>query len=485
MLNNDTATQRPRPRTGPAWLVLSLACACQFMVILDTAIVNVALPTVQRDLGFTPAGLAWVVNGYLLTFAGFMLLGGRATDVFGHRRMLAAGLFVFSSSSLVAGLASTPEILVTARVVEGMGAAMLAPATLAVINTCFPGEHARAKAFGAWSAAGGVGGMAGALAGGALTTGLSWRWVFLINVPIGAVLIAAAMMSLAGTRTGRRDSLDLTGAVTGTAGLAALIYGVMQSAAHGWASELVVGPVAAGLLLLVLFAVVEARFAGQPMMPLRLFRIRAVAVSNVMLLMFGAISVALWYFTSLFLQDVLGYSAFQAGLGQTPAAVIFMTVARWAAPLLPRFGVRPLVLAGSVCFVAGFGWLARTHIDSGYFSGVLGPTLLIAVGIGLTFPTLMAAATADAPDGDGGIVGGLAATANQVGGSVGLAVLATVATAAGGSSRTALAAGFDMVFLVAAGLGSAIAMISVLLPRHRRGPLVSLSSEVRRILPKD
>jgi EmrB/QacA subfamily drug resistance transporter len=475
MTSSIAASQRAKPHTDPAWMVLALACTCQFMVILDAAIVNVALPSIQRDLGFTPTGLAWVVNGYLLTFAGFMLLGGRAADLFGHRRMLVAGLFLFSASSLAGGQATAAEVLVAARVAQGMGAAMLAPATLAVINTSFTEEHARARAFGAWAASGGVGGMAGAVAGGAITTGLSWRWVFLINVPIGAVLIAVAMMSLTGTRTGRRESLDLTGAVTGTAGLAALIYGVMQSADHGWASVQVVGPALAGLLLLVVFTIVEARVATQPMMPLRLFRIRGVAVGNLMLLLFGGIAIAMWYFTSLFLQNVLGYSAVEAGLGQTPAAVTFVVMARWAAALLPRTGVRPLLLRGCGCFLAGFGWLAQAHADSGYVPSVLGPTLLIAIGIGLTFPTLMAAVTADVPPGDAGIIAGLANTATQVGGSIGLAVLATAASArattetGGSSTGAALAAGYDLVFLMAAGLGLAIAVVSTLLPGHGRG----------------
>jgi len=227
------------------------------------------------------------------------------------------------------------------------------------------------------------------------------------------------------------------------------------------------------VLLLVVFAVVEARFAIQPMMPMRLFRVRGVAVSSGMLLLFGGIAIAMWYFTSLFLQNVLGYSALQAGLGQTPAAVTFVVIARWAAALLPRIGVRALVLAGCGCFLAGFGWLAQVHADSGYVASVLGPTLLIAVGIGLTFPTLMAAATADVPEGDAGITSGLATTAQQVGGSVGLAVLATAASAraateTGGSSpAAALAAGYDLVFLIAAGLGLAIAVVSVLLPQAR------------------
>ncbi|MET9344255.1 MFS transporter [Nonomuraea sp. NPDC003804] len=474
MTSTSTASQRARSHAGLAWLILSLACACQFMVILDASIVNVALPSIREELGFTPTGLAWVVNGYLLTFAGFMLLGGRAADLFGPRRILIIGLLLFSASSLAGGLATTPEILVAARVVQGVGAAMMAPATLAVINTTFTEPHARAKAFGAWSASGGVGGMAGAVAGGAITTGLSWRWVFLINVPIGAVLIGVAAMSLAGMRTGRREPLDLAGALTGTAGLAALIYGVMQSADHGWTSPLVVGPVGAGLVLLVVFTVVEARLAGRPMVPLRLFKIRGVAVGNGMLLLFGGIAIAMWYFSSLFLQNVLGFSALQAGLGQTPAAVTFMVIARWAAALLPRTGVRPLVLAGSACFLTGFGWFSLANADSGYVTGVLGPTLLIAVGIGLTFPTLMAAATADVPEGDAGIIGGLANTASQVGGSIGLAVLATVAGTRAASETdasspaAALAAGYDLVFLMAAGLGLAIAVVSLLLPRHRR-----------------
>ena len=228
------------------------------------------------------------------------------------------------------------------------------------------------------------------------------------------------------------------------------------------------------LLLLAVFTVVQARFATQPMMPLRLFRIQGVAVGNVMLLLFGAIAIAMWYFTSLFLQNVLGYSALRAGLGQTPAAVTFMVIARSAAALLPRTGVRPLVLAGSGCFLAGFGWLAQAHADSGYLTSVLGPTLLIAVGIGLTFPTLMAEATADVPEGDTGIIGGRVNTASQVGGAVGLAALATAASAragmqAGGHAPAALAAGYDLVFLIAAGLGLAIAVVTVLLPRHRRG----------------
>ncbi|WP_433144613.1 MFS transporter [Actinomadura nitritigenes] len=459
------STTRTPPGGGarPAWLVLALACACQFMVILDSSIVNVALPSVDRDLGFSTAGLAWVVNGYLLAFAGFMLLGGRAADLFGHRRTLAAGLLLFSASSLAGGLATVPAVLVAARVAQGLGAALLAPATLAVINTGFAAGRERARAFGAWSAAGGVGGTAGAVAGGALTTGLSWRWVFLINVPIGAVLVAVALAALPGARADRREPLDLAGAATGTAGLAALIYGVMHGTDHGWTSPAVAGPAAAGLLLLAAFVLVEARFAARPMMPPRLLRVRGVAAGNGMLLLFGGIAIAMWYFTSLFLQDVLGYGALRAGLGQTPAAVTFVVTARRAAGLLPRTGVRPLILAGCAAFLAGFGWLSQAGGGSAYLTGILGPTLLIAVGIGLTFPTLIAATTAGVPEDDAGTIGGLAQTASQVGGSVGLAVLTT---AAGTATR---AAGYERVFLIAAGLALALALTSLLLPHRGRG----------------
>ena len=497
-LSTPRRTRPGRTLVDPARMVLPLVCASQFMVILDASIVNVALPSIQRDLGFTPTGLAWVVNGYLLTFAGFLLLGGRVSDLFGQRRILVAGLLSFSAASLVAGLAADGGTLVTARVAQGVGAALLAPTTLAVINTRFVEQTARARAFGAWSAAGGGGGMAGAIAGGALTTSLSWRWVFLINVPIGAVLIVMALIALAGSPTTRRDPLDLPGALTGTAGLGLLVYGVMQGAARGWTSLSVAWPVVAGLVLLVAFTLVEARLATRPMMPLRLFRLPGVAVGNLMLLLLGAMAIAMWYFTSLLLQNVLGYSALRSGLGQSPAAVTFVAVARLAAALLPRLGERRLVLLGSGALFVGFGWLGTTDVGSSYVTGVLGPTLLIGAGIGLTFPTLMAAATSNAPERDAGTVGGLANTANQVGGSIGLAVLATVASASaaadGKPTTEVLASGYALVFLISAGVALAITMIGLLLPRDRRGAAkpaepsskaVTPGSTSRRSRPKD
>jgi EmrB/QacA subfamily drug resistance transporter len=471
----------PGPPARRERRVLPLLCACQFLVILDVSIVNVALPSIDRDLGFSVPGLAWVVNGYLLPFAGFMLLGGRAADLFGHRRMLIVGLALFSVSSLVAGLAPTPDVLVPARAAQGVGAALLAPATLAVLNTSFSNGAARARAFAAWSAAGGVGGMAGALLGGALTTGLSWRWVFLVNLPLGAVLVVVATRCLARAPAGPRGALDLPGSLVGTAGLAALVYGVMQLAEQGWTATAVVVPAGAGVLLLAGFLLIEARYAAEPMLPLRLLTVRSVAVGNGMLLLFGGVAIAMWYFTSLLLQDVLGFRAIDAGLGQTPAAVTFVVVARVAAGLLRRAGVRLLVLAGCGCLVAGFGWLAQVDGSSAYATAVLGPMLLVATGIGLTFPTLMALATAEVRPADAGIVGGLANTASQVGGALGLGVLTSAAgagaaaQASAGSPAADLVQGYGVVFLVAAGLALGLAALTALLPSSRRSEPVPLS----------
>ena len=459
--DSETVPQASRQR-----MVLFLVCACQFMVILDSSIVNVALPSVQRTLGFTDTGLAWVVNGYLLTFAGLMLIGGRAGDVFGHRRVLITGLALFSGSSLVAGLATMPEVLVAARVVQGVGAALLAPSTLAIINTYFTAPGARAKAFGAWSASGGVGGLAGAIVGGSITTGLSWRWVFLINLPIGVVLTSIALMALVPTVARERSPLDLLGALTGTAGLASVIYGVMHTAGASWTSSTVLVPMVLGVGLLGGFLVVESRFAKAPMLPLRVFRVRTVAVGSGMLLVFGGVAIAMWYFTSLFMQDVLGYSAFEAGLGQSPAAVLFVVVARYAAGWLPTVGAQRLLLSGSLFFIAGFGWLSRADGTSSYLLHLFGPTVLISIGIGLTFPTLMAVATSGAPRGLEGVVGGVANTAIQAGGSVGLAVLATAASmrSVGVGSSQMTADGYSAVFVIAVALAVAIALISLMLP---------------------
>jgi EmrB/QacA subfamily drug resistance transporter len=461
-----------------SWLVLALICSCQFMVILDSAIINVALPSVQEELGFSSVSLAWVVNAYLLTFGGLMLLGGRAADLFGHRAVLVVGMAVFTLASLVAGLASSPQMLIAARAVQGGGAALLAPATLALINSNYSGQD-RARAFGAWSAAGGLGGMAGAIAGGVLTTGLSWRWVFLINVPIGLLLITGAMVIHAASSARQKRAFDLAGAVTGTLGLAAIIYGVMQTAEHNWSSVYVAGSIAAGLALLAAFVITERFLVHDPMLPMRLFAVRNVVVGNAMLALFGSLGIAMWYFTSLLLQNVLHHSALQSGLEQTPAAILFVLVARFTSNLTHRYGVRAVLLGGCACLATGFGGLALFSPAQAYFPGVLVPSLIIATGIGLVFPTLMGISTSGVPAHDVGITAGLASTANQVGGAIGLAaltVLAAVTTVGslGVPAHEAVAAGYTLVFTIASGLSVAIAALSLFLTSDQRPKRASI-----------
>ena len=446
-------------------MVLALACASQFMVILDASIVNVALPSIQRDLGFTDPGLAWVVNGYLLTFAGFMLLGGRAADLFGHRRVLVAGLGLFAAASLVAGVAGAAQVLVAARVAQGIGAAMLAPATLAVINTGF--AENRARAFGAWSAAGGVGGMAGAIVGGAMTTAFSWRSVFLINVPIGAALIAVALVSLdAGPR--KRSELDVPVRSPARPDLPRRSTASCgpERLGHRRASPSCRAPLA--------FACRGERFATAPMLPLRLFGLRGVAAGSAMLLLFGGIAMAMWYFTSLFLQNVLHY-ALAAGLGQTPAAVLFVVVARAGAPRpasarcpgrvrVPGGGFR-LALPGRRALPQ-----RRARADAARRDRHR-PGLPDADGV----------ATADARQGTRAS-SAVANTAGQVGGAIALAVSATAAAARAGarSAPPALASGYGLVFGLAVGVALAIAAVSLLLPRHRPGLIAPGSGCVKR-----
>jgi EmrB/QacA subfamily drug resistance transporter len=460
------------PSRAGGWLVLALICSCQFMVILDSAIINVALPSVQAELGLSPVNLAWVVNAYLLTFGGLMLLGGRAADLFGHKTVLIVGMAIFALASLVAGLAATAPILIAARAVQGAGAALLAPATLALLNSTYSGLD-RVRAIGAWSAAGGLGGMAGAIAGGVLTTGLSWRWVFLINVPIGLLLIAGAIAIHAAPALRQRRAFDLAGAVTGTLGLAALIYGVMQSVEHSWASVYVAGSVAAGLAFLAVFAIAEKYLVRDPMLPMRLFAVRNVVVGNAMLALFGSLGIAMWYFTSLLLQNVLHHSALQSGLEQTPAAVLFVLVARSTSNLSQRYGVRAVLMGGCACLAVGFGGLALFGAAGGYFPGVLVPSLIIATGIGLVFPTLMGISTAGVSAQDGGITAGLASTSNQVGGAIGLAVLTVLAavTTAGAPGNQALADGYARVFTIASGLSVAVAALGLfMLGDEEQGP---------------
>lgn len=451
-------------RRTPDWVILALACVAQFMVVLDVSIVNVALPSIGRDLHYSATGLQWVVNAYVLTFAGFLLLGGRAADLYGRRRVYLAGLVLFTGASLVGGFAQTSAWLTTARAAQGLGGAVLSPATLTIIVTTFTGKRL-ARALGTWSAVAGAGGAAGAVLGGVLTAEASWRWVLFVNVPIGAAVVVAALVFLTEARRTSAQRLDVLGAVTATAGLAALAYAIVDTDVHPWGSPQTLGVLALGVALLATFVLVQRR-AAAPLMPLRLFRSRSLSGANVVMLLVGAAFFSMWYFLSLYLQDVLGDSALRAGLSFFPMGLAIVVGAQVSSRIVPRLGVRPPLLAGTVAAAGGFWWLSGIAPHSAYASAVLGPGCLISFALGLLFTPLAAAATSGVAPHEAGLASGVLNTSRQVGGSIGLAALATLA-----SDRThafvlarghrALDAGLTAGFARAFELGAVLCLVAL------------------------
>ncbi|SFB64453.1 drug resistance transporter, EmrB/QacA subfamily [Amycolatopsis marina] len=450
---------------GSARLVLTLACTAQFMVVLDVSVVNVALPSIQQSLGFDTADLSWVVNAYALVFAGFLLLGGRLADLFGQRRTVLIGLALFSASSLIAGLAETPAVLVTARAVQGLGAAVLAPASLTMLTTTFPEGAPRVRALAAWTAVGLAGGTAGNLIGGVLTTYLSWRWVLLINVPFGALAILPAIRFLA-TGTGHRTRrLDLPGAMLVTAGLLTLAYGIVRTREHGWSEPGTIGALSLGAGLLMTFVVVETRLAPVPLLPLRLLRLRTVTVGNIVLVLTGACLVPMWYFLSLTMQHVLHLDALHTGLGFLPHTVLTILVGTQVVPrLMRRADGRTLIITGTLIAAGGFLWQSSITAADDYFSGILGPAILVSAGTGLLNTPVTATATSGVPEHDAGAASGLTNTAKQVGGALGLAVLATV-TGGTGNTPENLVADYRSAFGIISAVLVLSAAFALFLPR--------------------
>ena len=468
-------------RDVPDGMVLALACVAQFMVVLDVSIVNVALPSVGHDLHYSASGLQWVVNAYVLTFAGFLLFGGRAADLFGRRRIYLFGLALFTLASLVGGLAQTSGWLTAARAAQGIGGAFLSPASLTLIVTTFSDRQRRAKAIGAWSAVAGAGGAAGAILGGVLTAELSWRWVLFVNVPIGIITMAAAARYLTELRRPADDRprprLDVAGAVTITAGLGALVYAIVETSSHPWLSTPTLSVLAVAVVLLAAFAVIEARLASAPLVPFQLLRSRSVAGANVVMMLVGAAFFSMWYFLSLYFQDVLGYSALRAGAAFIPMAVAIIIGAQASPRLLHKTGLRPLLAAGTLLAAVGFAWLAQVPAQSSYLVHVLGPGCVIALALGLLFTPLATAATSGVPISQAGLASGVLNTSRQVGGSIGLAALAAVAVArsnsalaSGHTPDSALAAGYDRAFIVAAVLSLAGLACSLFMPSATASP---------------
>ena len=435
------------PRTAGSsrlGLALVVIASAQLMVVLDATIVNVALPHVQRALGFSGSGLEWVVNAYAVTFGGLLLLGGRAGDILGRRRVFVVGLLLFSAASFAGGFATSQWWLLTARALQGAGGAVIAPTALSLITTNFPEGAPRNRAMGVYSAMAGGGGAVGLLLGGLLTTYVSWRWVLFVNVPIGLAVAAAAPRVLAESprRPGR---IDVVGAATGTAGVALLVYGLSKAATgqdgvSHWGDAPVLASLGAAVVLLVSFVLTELR-SSHPLLPMRVLADRNRSGAYLIMLCVATGLFGLFFFLTLFIQNVLGYSAIRSGIAYLPFAIGVVVASGLASQLVPRIGARPLVVAGTAAVAGGMFWFSRLTEHAGYFSHLLGPQLVSSFGLGLVFVPLALVALHNVAEQDSGVASSLLNTAQQVGGAIGLAVLGTVAwTTVADSVRTQVTA---------------------------------------------
>jgi EmrB/QacA subfamily drug resistance transporter len=447
---------------------LALLALTQFVIVLDASIVNVALPSIGGALDFSQDDLSWVVNAYTLTFGGFLLLGGRMADLLGRRRMFIGGLVLFSLASLLGGLAQSELWLIAARAAQGLGAALISPAALSLVTTMFAEGAERNRALGVWGAVAGSGGAAGVLLGGILTEYAGWEWVLFVNVPIGIGAALLAPRLLPESRNELRTNFDAAGAFAVTAGLALFVYTIVDANDVGWGSAQTLGLGAVALVLLATFIGIEAR-TRYPLMPFSIFRLRTLRGANVVGLLIGMSLFAMFFFISLYMQQVLGYSALKTGLAYLPLAGGIIISAGVAAQLVTRLGFKPVLVAGMLLITAGLVWFGQVSAPGGtYLGDVLFPSLLAAVGLGFAFvPVTIAAVTGTRPD-EAGLASGLINTAQQVGGALGLAILAAVANArtdsvveAGERSRAiALTEGFQDAFLVGAGFALLAAVLA-------------------------
>jgi EmrB/QacA subfamily drug resistance transporter len=451
------------PRGIPNAAILALMAVAEFMLTLDLSIVNVALPAIRGDLGFSQASLQWVVNGYALTFAGFLLLGGRAADLFGGRRVFLGALGAFSLASLACALATAEGALVAARVVQGLSAGVLSPVTLSILTATYREPEARNRALSIWTAVAIGGGAIGGLLGGVLTSALSWRWIFLVNVPVGAVLLALAASRLPRTPTdATRRELDLAGAITVTGGLTALVWGLIRSEESGWGSADAMGGFALAAALLGAFAVVESRVARSPLVPFAVFRSRLLSAGNLLSFLSFVPVIATWYFMTLYLQAVRGFSPMETGLLFLPMALAVVGGSQLSFRLLSGLDARALFAGGGLVAAAGLAWLGRLGADTGV-TWVIVPASIAMVGGGLMFAPIMVAATSGVAPDQGGLASGLVNTTRQIGGALGLAALGTIAAAhAGGEAGAAQAEVLSTGYAAALDIGAAIYMVTAI-----------------------
>jgi EmrB/QacA subfamily drug resistance transporter len=460
------------------WIALALLCMAQFVVVLDAAIVNVALPSIGDALEFSQENLSWVVNAYVLTFGGFLLLGGRLADLLGRRRVFMFGLVLFAVASLAGGFANSEGWLIGARAVQGLGAAILSPAALSIVTTTFRDGAERNKALGAWGAVAGSGGAAGVLLGGVLTEYLGWEWVLWVNVPIGIAAAIVAPMLIAESRSeSMTRAFDLAGAIAVTAGLSVLVYALVDATDAGWGSTQTIVLLAAAVVLIAAFVAIESR-SDAPLVPFSIFRLRTLTGANVVGILTGASLFSMFFFISLYMQQVLGYSAIKAGLSYLPLALTIILAAAVASQLVTRVGFKPVLAVGMAFIAAGLVWFGQVSVGGGFLSDVLGPSLLAAIGLGLSFVPQTIAAVSGVDEGEAGLASGLINTSQQVGGALGLAVLATIANSrtddllasAGGDPSAvpnALTEGFQSAFLAGAGIAVLGLVATLTLIRNR------------------
>jgi EmrB/QacA subfamily drug resistance transporter len=470
------STAPPQSKRDNKWLALALLATAQFVIVLDASIVNVALPSIGKDLNFSQDNLSWVVNAYTLTFGGFLLLGGRLADLLGRRRLFISGLILFALASLAGGLAQSELWLIVARGVQGLGAALVSPAALSIVTTTFKEGAERNTALGVWGAVAGSGGAAGVLLGGMLTEWAGWEWVLFVNVPIGliAAFIAPRLLRESRDEQAMRH-FDVLGAVTVTAGLAIGVYALVDAANAGWTSAQTLSLGAVSIALLAAFVVVE-QHSRQPLVPFSIFRLRSLRGSNVVGLLIGMSLFAMFFFISLYLQQVLGYSALKTGLAYLPLALFIIVSAGVASQLVTKVGFKPTLIAGLLFVTAGLLWFSRVSEPGGSYVGdVLFPSLLAAIGLGLAFVSVtIGAVTGTKPD-EAGLASGLINTSQQVGGALGLAILSSIANSrtatvtSGGEHNplVALTEGFQTAFLIGACFAATGAILAAVLISSR------------------
>ncbi len=463
-------------------VAFAVVCMAQFMVILDASIMNVALPSIQTALHVSESNLPWIVNGYTLIFGGFLLLGGRSADLLGRRRVFMAGLILFGGASMAGGFAQSTLWLVIARGVEGLGAAIISPASLSIIYTMFPETEERNRALGVWGALGGLGAACGGLLGGVLTDSLGWEWVLFVNVPIAAAAVAAIPMLIEESHiAGRARELDFPGAATVTGSLLLLVYAVLETGANGWLSPITIGCLAAAAVLMALFLVIETRVPA-PLVPLRIFRINSVRSGDIVAAFAGAGIFPFFYFVTLYMQQVLGYSALRTGIAFLPFSITLITCSIIVSRLLTRIGVKQLLVGALFVMAAGLYLMSPLKASWSYLNLLL-PLELTAIGFGISIVPLTVAALSGLSHQESGLGSGLLNAFRQVGGAVGLAILATVAAnrtsglvADGQAPRIALSDGFATAFLIAGSLVVAAGLCAFILLRPHR-PAEALASE--------